>query len=206
MAQCANHPDRAAQQNCSRCGKGLCEQCVELWDQEKPFCYDCAVELQLSEMRERSREEKAAMEEAKEARRKVGSRSFIITTAVVAMLLLASVGFLLFSHFSLRSGRVEATPEQEQTWSRDQCLLSMQGVREALASYQQEKGYYPHSLAELQGAYLEQDAVCPESGAPYLYQAEGKGYRLSCPNPGEHGADSVEADESTVPHAVGEGG
>lgn len=90
MAQCANHPDRAAQQKCSRCGKGLCEQCVELWDQGKPFCYDCAVELQLSEMRERSREEKAAAEEAKEARRKVGSRSFIITTAVVAMLLLAA--------------------------------------------------------------------------------------------------------------------
>ncbi|MBC7247441.1 MAG: hypothetical protein H5T73_06655 [Actinobacteria bacterium] len=202
MPQCVNHPERSASARCAGCGRELCEQCVELREGEEAFCYDCAVERQLSDLRSRRREEGEREREAFASRRKVGSRGFIVMAAILSVLVLSCAGFLVYGRLTLHSGRAEATPQQELTRNRDECILSMQAVRDALARYREEKGQYPSSLQELKGAYLDREAACPATGAPYAYSCDGLGYRLSCPNPGAHEASGIEADEGNKPRVT----
>lgn len=37
--KCYNHPDRDAVGTCVDCGKGLCQECMDLWT--IPVCTDC---------------------------------------------------------------------------------------------------------------------------------------------------------------------
>jgi len=191
MAQCENHADRQAVDRCAKCGKLICPECIEFRDQSGSYCFDCAVDAQLSEFRERKEEQQ---EEAQESEGRRFSRFSIVVGIILVVLIAGEIAFVIFS--KVTSGKPDTQPSKEQVivWERDRCVMAMQDVRNALDSFKKEHGNYPASLSE-----IDVNSSCPESGAAYVYQVEGDGYRLSCPNPGAHGAKEITATETQVP-------
>lgn len=203
MARCDNHPDREAGRACAGCGKPICDDCVELLEGDDAYCYDCAVDRQLAEFRGREAEALAVRKEDGAEKRKVGSRAFLAAAAAIAILIAGATGFILYKHFALNAAPAEGSPQQRETWSGDDCAMNMQEVRLALRSYREDHGSYPSSLEGLAG-YLEVEAECPATGAPYLYKTAGAGYEISCPNPGEHGVETLRASDTSVPAREGQ--
>jgi hypothetical protein len=207
MKSCYQHYTLRAVTECEGCGRPLCGDCIESEEDGKAFCYDCALERQLSDFQDRGvveAEEIASREEAA----KGYSLGFKILASILSLLILAGAGFTIYYYLS-RGGAAEASPEQEVVWNRDECMLTMQEIRTALDAYKADHGSFPGSLQQLGPEYLDIEAVCPLTGAPYEYEASGGGYTISCPNPGEHGAVKVTASEGSVPYfkpVYGEGG
>ncbi|MDY6795698.1 MAG: hypothetical protein SWK76_10545 [Actinomycetota bacterium] len=204
MERCVNHPERDAEARCAGCARPLCPDCIEAREEDAVFCYDCAVERQLSEFRkkgETAEVEKDAVAEAKA--RRVGSRAFIVVTVVLAVLILGGAGFMIYERATRGGSVAEASLEQEMVWDRDECMMTAQRVREALSEYYQDYDGYPESLQALEGDYLEVEPACPVSGAVYEYKRTAIGYELACPNPAEHGAESITASQDETPHYVG---
>ena len=202
MARCSNHPEREAGRACSGCGKPICDECVELVEEDGAFCYDCAVDRQLAEFRGREAAARTGREEALAEKIKVGSRPFLAVAVAVAVLIAGAVGFILYKHFAFNATPAEGSPQQQETWSGDECIANMQEVRVALRAYREDHGNFPQSLEEL-GNYLEVKAACPATGAPYVYKVTGSGYEISCPNPGEHGVESIKGGDASVPTREG---
>ncbi|RJP30653.1 MAG: hypothetical protein C4536_09505 [Actinobacteria bacterium] len=200
MKDCANHTGTRAVADCANCGKPLCADCIEDYEGEDSLCYDCIVERQLSDFKDKGDAERAERVSTEEGgTRRLGSIAFIVVASVLTALVLGAAGFILYAHFT-RSSAAAGTPEQEMVWDRDDCLLSMENVREALTAYRGDKGAYPDSLTALEGSYLEETATCPVSGAQYVYRKTAAGYLLECPNPDVHGVASITAGPSDVPH------
>ena len=166
------------------------------------FCYDCAVERQLDEFRGREAKAQAARAEEEAERGKVGSRAFLAVAVTVAVLIAGAAGFIVYKHFAFNTVPAEGSPQQQETWSGDECILNMQEVRIALRDYRADHGDYPASLEELRG-YLEVEAACPATGAPYVYRKAGTGYEIACPDPQAHGVDSLKGSDGSVPSRGG---
>ncbi len=198
MARCGNHADREAGRACAGCGKPLCDECVELVEEGAAYCYDCAVDRQLAEFRGRETEAKAEREDAGAGKRRVGSRGFLAVAVATSLLIAGAVGFILYKHFALNAAPAQGSPQEQETWSGDECIADMQEVRLALRAYREEHGNYPSSLDAL-GGYLEVEPACPATGAPYVYVVTGTGFELSCPNPQAHGSESIRSSDASVP-------
>ena len=199
MKYCIHHAGAEAVTECASCGKPLCVECIEVRDKDGAFCYDCAIERQLSQFRDKEEAEKAVAPSSAGEPAKGVSLAFKIFASILALFILATAGFLLYFHLS-KEAAAETSSQQELVWNRDECMLTMQEVRTALDAYRQDHDTYPASLRELEEGYLDIEAACPLTGAPYVYDGSGVGYRLSCPNPQEHGASEVEAGEAEIPH------
>lgn len=201
MPRCSNHPERGAGHACAGCGKPICEECVDLLDGENAYCYDCAVDRQLAAFQSKEAEAKPDREEAAAERRRIGSRGFLAVAVTVAVLIAGAVGFILYQHFAFNNTPAEGSPEQQETWSGDECIANMQEVRLALRAYHEDHGAYPASLEEL-GEYLKVKAACPATGIPFAYKTTGSGYEISCPDPQAHGAESIKGSDMSVPARV----
>ncbi|MBC7231210.1 MAG: B-box zinc finger protein [Actinobacteria bacterium] len=202
MARCMNHPDREAGRACAGCGKPICEDCVEFLEEEGAYCYDCAVDRQLAEFRGREAEARATGAPGETGKRKVGSRAFLAVAVAAALLIAGASGFIIYKHFAFDAAPAEGSPEQQEAWSGDDCIINMQEVRLALRAYHDEHGDYPADLEAL-GPYLRVKAACPATQAPYVYRLKGTGYEIACPNPQDHGAGSLKGSDVSVPAREG---
>lgn len=202
MSDCDEHPGRDAVATCAGCGRALCEECVEVRGDDKAWCYDCAVAGQLAEMERRDGGEAERPEKKEPGRRRFG-RWTKVAVIVLSVLVAAEVGFLVYSR-TRTEPRPEITAGQQVVYDRDQCIMRMQAVREALDKGRSGDGEYPRSLQELGEPAPGAEPVCPLTGAPYTYEAVGTDYRLSCPNPEKHGVGELTATSGSVPTATGE--
>lgn len=194
MAQCERHPDRGAEVECSKCGRQLCSECVEVTQEDRSYCYDCAVGLELAGFKAKDELEQGKRLREK-TRRRIGT-PVIVLVAVIAALAVGEIAFLLVARGS-RGSKSPVTSAQEVVWNRDECLVALQGVRAALDDYRKRNNAYPGSLEELKKAGVK--VSCPLTGAEYKYEGDGPGYSLSCPNPEKHGVRQITASGTSVP-------
>ncbi|MBN2169530.1 MAG: hypothetical protein JW738_09820 [Actinobacteria bacterium] len=199
--KCANHSDMEAVVQCAGCEKPLCSYCVESQDENgNCYCFDCAISLNLSDFH--GREKKIQAEEA-ERRAKRGKLSGKVIAALIiaAVLIIGEGAFILYTRFAQKKSTPAITKEQEIVWERDECIMNMQKVREALAAYYADNNQkYPPSLYEITGSYFKGEPVCPKTKAPYRYENLGMDYKLTCPNPDVHGVREISASAEEVPH------
>lgn len=199
--KCVNHGDMEAVVQCAGCEKPLCSYCVESQDENgNCYCFDCAISMNLSDFRGKEAKHRAE-EEEREAKKGKLSRKAIVMLVIAAVLIVGEGGFILYTRLTQRKSTPAITKEQEVVWERDECIMRMQKVRDALAAYWADHNQqYPPSLYEITGSYLKEEPVCPKTKEPYIYENLGNDYRLSCPNPDVHSASQVTSSANEVPH------
>ncbi|MBN1289216.1 MAG: hypothetical protein JXA49_06230 [Actinobacteria bacterium] len=199
--KCVNHGEMEAVALCAGCEKPLCSYCIESQDENgNCYCFDCAISLNLSDFQGREKKFQAE-EEKRKAKKGRLSGKVIVALITAAVLIVGEGAFILYTKFAQKKSAPTVTAEQEIVWERDECIMNMQKVREALAAYHAGNNQqYPPSLYEITGSYFKGEPVCPKTKAPYSYENLGTDYRLSCPNPDVHSAAEISSSAEEVPH------
>lgn len=71
-----------------------------------------------------------------------------------------------------------------------ECTHNMEIIANRIELYAKDhENVFPESLASLRPRYMPKTLVCPGCGAEYVYEKNGKGYLLSCPEPSRHGLE-----------------
>lgn len=196
MNYCYKHADRDSVSDCTGCKKHICEECIELKEGDKSFCYDCAINRHISDYRDKSEyDDQKAFDAGDE---KGFSTWFKVFAPLLSVLIIASLVLIVYEHMS-KEGIARYSAEQETIWDRDECILTLQALRVFLSEHKDNYGDYPLSLEDIEEIARSEALACPSTGEIYRYEKTAGGYSLFCPNPELHGAQEVGANNKGIP-------
>ena len=189
--KCADHPDKDARAQCSRCNKPLCEQCAMPEGYESFMCSRCAAMKAardaVEEIDQRI-EEKEDKKQKQEIRKKRKSKIWVVSQLVIIAVCIAIIAIQVPK---LMSTFEEEKPIRYGTYSTDsqtdQCIKNLWLISKLL-----QEGKLP-----------SKDIVCPASQQPYVVTEIEGDVVVRCPNPQLYGFKEIRVSKNKpVPELI----